>query len=124
LKQLFPVISALTEGPQRLGYNGTVQYRLHRARLPENPLLQFIVLVLAAVVAVGAIFLGAILLSLFFGFALIAGIVLYIRLWWLRRSLGKRAGERSMQSGEFVEVEYTVVNERPPSDRASKGAED
>ena len=107
-----------------MGYNETVQYRLHRARLPENPLLQFIALVVAVIVAVGAVFLGAILLSLFLGFALIAGIVLYVRLWWLRRSLGKRAGDGSPQSGDFVEVEYTVVNERPPSDRSSKGAED
>jgi len=101
-----------------------VQYRLHRARLPENPLLQFVALIVAAIVAIGAVFLGAILLSLFLGFALIAGLVLYIRVWWLRRSLGKRAEGRSTQSGEFVEVEYTVVDERSASGGPSKGTED
>lgn len=92
--------------------------------MPENPLLQFIALVVAAVMAVGAIFLGAILLSLFLGLALIAGIVLYIRLWWLRRGLNKRAQGRRRQSGDFVEVEYTVVDERSPSDKPSRDAED
>lgn len=92
--------------------------------MPENPLLQFVALVVAAVVAVGAVFLGAILLSLFLGLALIVGIVIYVRLWWLRRSLSKRAEQTGMRSGEFVEVEYTVVDERSMSDKPSKRAED
>ena len=97
-----------------------MQYRLYRARLPENPLLQFVALVFAAIMAVGAIFLGAILLSLFLGLALIVGVILYIRLWWLRRSLSKRAEGQRMRSGEVVEVEYTVVDERSPSDEPSR----
>lgn len=92
--------------------------------MPENPLLQFVALVVAAVVAIGAVFLGAILLSLFLGLAIIAGLILYIRLWWLRRGLSKQAGGQTMRSGEFVEVEYMVVDERAPSDEPSKGAED
>jgi uncharacterized protein (DUF58 family) len=92
--------------------------------MPDNPLLQFVALVVAAVVAVGAVFLGAILLSLFLGLALVAGVVLYIRLWWLRRSLGKQAKERPARSGEIVEVEYTVVDERSPSDESSKDPRD
>ena len=92
--------------------------------MPENPLLQFVALVVAAVMAVGAVFLGAILLSLFLGLALIAGIVLYIRLWWLRRGLSKRTERQPTRSGEVVEVEYTVIEERSPSDKPSKDAED
>ena len=101
-----------------------MQYRLYRSRLPENPLLQFVALVVAAIMAVGAIFLGAILLSLFLGLALIIGIVLYVRLWWLRRSLSKRTERPGARSGDFVEVEYTVVEERSPSDTSSRDAED
>ena len=101
-----------------------MQYRLHRARIPENPLLQFLALVVAAVVAVGAVFLGAILLSLFLGLALIVGVVLYIRLWWLRRKMTARSEARRAQSGDFVEVEYTVVEERSPSDEPSRDARD
>ncbi|MDH3418103.1 MAG: hypothetical protein OEQ25_10545 [Gammaproteobacteria bacterium] len=92
--------------------------------MPENPLLQFVALVVAAVVVVGAVFLGAILLSLFLGLALIAGLILYVRLWWLRRSLSKRAGGQPMRSGEIVEVEYTVVGERSPLDEPPKGTKD
>ena len=92
--------------------------------MPENPLLQFVALVVAAIVAVGAVFLGAILLSLFLGLALIVGVVLYVRLWWLRRSLSKRAERPGAQSGDFVEVEYTVVEERSTSDKRSKDVED
>ena len=92
--------------------------------MPENPLLQFVALIVAAIVAVGAVFLGAILLSLFLGLAVILGLVLYIRLWWLRRGLNKRDKGQSMRSGEFVEVEYTVVDERSPSDEPSKDVRD
>ncbi|HSG66387.1 MAG TPA: hypothetical protein VLD39_15365 [Gammaproteobacteria bacterium] len=85
--------------------------RPNRAGMPANPLLQVVTLVLGAVVTVGAVFLGAILLSLFLGLAVIAGLVLYIRLWWLRRRAGSTK-DRGGRPGEFVEVEYTVVGER------------
>ena len=92
--------------------------------MPENPLLQFLALVVAAVMAVGAVFLGAILLSLFLGLALIVGVVLYIRLWWLRRKMSRHSEGRRTRPGEFVEVEYTVVEERSPSDEPSRDAKD
>lgn len=92
--------------------------------MPDNPLLQFFALIVAAIVAVGAVFLGAILLSLFLGLAVIAGLILYIRVWWLRRSLRKRHEGRTMRSGDYVEVEYTVVDERAPSEQPSKDRED
>ncbi len=91
--------------------------------MPENPLLQFLALVVAAIVAIGAVVLGAILLSLFLGLAVIAGLVLYVRLWWLRRSLSKRPSEQRMRSGDIVEVEYTVIDERSPSSERSKDTE-
>jgi len=91
--------------------------------MPGNPLLQFFALVVAAVVAIGAVFLGAILLTLFLGLAVIAGLVLYIRLWWLRRRVSKPSSDGRARPGEFVEVEYTVVKERSVSDDRSKGSE-
>ena len=111
------------QSSRALSYNEFMQYRLYRSLFPENPLLQFVALVVAAVMAVGAVFLGAILLSLFLGLALIIGIVLYVRLWWLRRSLSKRTERPGARSGDFVEVEYTVVEERSPSDTSSKDTE-
>jgi len=50
-------------------------------------------------------------LALFLGLAVIVGLVLYIRLWWLRRRATSQAGRRG-RPGAFVEVEYTVVDER------------
>ena len=99
-----------------------MQYRPDRARLPENPILQVLALVVGAVVAVGAVFVGAILISLFLGLAVIAGLVLYIRLWWLRRRSG--SGKSRSRGGRFVEVEYTVVDERPMSDDQAQRKED
>jgi Flp pilus assembly protein TadB len=96
--------------------------RAYKPRVPDNPLLQLLALLAAGIFAVGAVLLGAVLLSLFLGVAVIAGLVLYIRLWWLRRKLQKRGTKsENHRPGEFVEVEYTVVRERPASDDESTG---
>ncbi len=101
-----------------------MQQRIYRIRPPSNPILQVFALIGAAILAAGAIFIGAIFLSLFLGLAVIAGLVLYIRLWWLRRRAGQTAATGPRRPGEYVEVEYTVVRERPaPSDK-SKNFED
>jgi len=98
---------------------------MYRSRMPENPVLQVVALVVAAIVGVGAVFLGAILLALFLGLAVIAGLVLYIRLWWLRRRMSQRGPEPQRRAqGDFVEVEYTVVEERDMPDEKSKGSRD
>jgi hypothetical protein len=101
-----------------------MQQRYYRIRPPDNPILQIFALIGAAILAVGAIFIGAIFLSLFLGVAVIAGLVLYIRLWWLRRKAGKSTSGAKPRPGEYVEVEYTVVRERSESGRKSKDAED
>ena len=101
-----------------------MQSRLYRARLPNNPLLQFVALIVATVVAVGAVFLGAILLSLFLGLAVIAGIILYIRLWWLGRRVRKQGSGDGGRAGDFVEVEYTVIDERSVADDKPTRSED
>jgi hypothetical protein len=43
--------------------------------------------------------------------ALILGVVIYARVWWLRRKLA-RAGHESGGPADVLEVEYTVVDER------------
>jgi len=101
-----------------------MQSRLYRARLPNNPLLQFVALIVAAVLAVGAVFVGAILLSFFLGLAVIAGIILYIRLWWIGRRIRKQGSGSGGQRGEFVEVEYTVIDERAVADEKPTRSED
>lgn len=101
-----------------------MQQRYYRVRPPSNPILQVFALIGAAILAVGAIFIGAIFLSLFLGLAVIAGLVLYIRLWWLQRRAGKSAASGRQRPGEYVEVEYTVVRERSESSEKPNGAEE
>ena len=95
---------------------------MNRLTVSRNPLLQLAGLIVGAIVTVGAILLGAVVLAFIVGFAVIAGLVLYIRLWWMRRQLRqRRSGPRGRGGGEppgeIVEVEYTVVEERTVRDQ-------
>jgi membrane protein implicated in regulation of membrane protease activity len=91
--------------------------------VPGNPIVQIAAFLVAILIAIGAVFLGAVVLSFFVGFAIIGWIILTIRVWWLRRRMQPDSRmRRGSQSGEIVEVEYTVVEERPvnnPQDRDS-----
>ena len=91
---------------------------MNRLSASENPILQVAGLILGALVAVGAVLVGAVVLSFIIGFAVLAGLVLFVRLWWLRRRMEKSAGSRATGRGpaEIVEVEYTVVKERTVDD--------
>jgi len=101
-----------------------MQERLYRIRQPSNPILQFFALVAAALIAVGAILLGAIVFTFFLGLAVIGGLVLYIRLWWLRRRSANISRTTRSRSGDIVEVEYTVVRQRSMSNGKQSGSED
>jgi len=78
--------------------------------------MQALVLIGAAMLAIGAIFIGAIVLFLFLGLAVIAGLVFYMRLWYLQRRAAQAVASEPPSSQEYVEAEYTVVQERPASD--------
>jgi len=86
--------------------------------LPANPIVQIIGFVIAVLVAIGAVFLGAVVLSFFIGFAIIGWIILSIRVWWLRRQMYPRSRtNHGSRPGEIVEVEYSVVKERAMNQR-------
>lgn len=88
---------------------------------PTNPLLQVLYFLIGGILLIGALVIGAVVLSVVVGIALVAGIVLYARVWWLRRKLGRsaRSGTRGARSSrpDTIEVEYTVVDERDERER-------
>ncbi len=84
----------------------------YKLQFSRNPLVQIAAIVVVVLVTVGAVFLGAIVLSFFVGLAILAWLGLTIRLWWLRRRMRRSDTGRSAQGGEILEVEYTVVEER------------
>ena len=86
--------------------------RPYNPQLSRNPLVQIAAVVVAAFIVIGAVFLGAIVLSFFVGFAILAWVILTIRVWWLRRSVRRGDSGREADRGEIVGVEYTVVKER------------
>jgi hypothetical protein len=91
---------------------------MNRLSASDNPIVQVVGLLLGALFAVGAVLVGAVVLSFFIGFAVLAGLVVFIRLWWLRRRMERAAGASTRRrSGEIVEVEYTVVKERAVDER-------
>jgi membrane protein implicated in regulation of membrane protease activity len=74
----------------------------------RNPIVQVLTLIVAGFALIVAALMGAVILAVVFGLAMIAAIVLVVRVWWLRRKL-RRAGP---QGNAVIETEYRVVHER------------
>lgn len=82
---------------------------------PTNPLLQGLYLVVGGLLLVGAMLMGAVILTLVLSAAFVLGIVFWVRWWWLKRKLPRGNGPRDADGqphrGEVIDVEYTVVEE-------------
>jgi len=90
---------------------------------PMNPLSRLLAAIVGAVVVVGAFMFGFFILLAAVAFGLIAWLVIWLRVWWIKRKLaasGKaspldfgappgRAGQDA-QSGEVIDAEYEVVS--------------
>lgn len=90
---------------------------------PGNPFLQLLYLLLGGLLLIGAVLMGAVILAVALGFLLVFGAVFWLRVWWLRRKMmraGRAGGTRSAQpgrtSGRVIEVEYSVVEEKTPTE--------
>ena len=70
-----------------------MQGRFFTFERPTNPLLQALYLLAGGVLLVGALVMGAVIVAVGLSFALVIGLVVWIRLWWLNRKMG-RAGPR------------------------------
>lgn len=80
----------------------------------SNPIAQVLGLIAALVLLVIAVTVGAFLLAALLGLLALTGLVLYVRLWWLRRQWQRRrqrTARSSHGSGRIIEGEY--VSERP-----------
>jgi hypothetical protein len=89
--------------------------------MPQNPIAQFLIFVVAGLALVGIVFMGFVLLAVLLGAGFVLGIIVWVRWWWLNRKLGRamrdRTGRRGPDggprsgSGRVIEVEYTIVEE-------------
>ena len=56
----------------------------------SNPLVQILSLLVFAVLLVAALIMGAFVIAVLLGFAVIAALVFAVRVWWLKRKYGAR----------------------------------
>lgn len=98
-------------------------------RLSGNPFAQALSLLVFAVLLVAAVVMGAVILAAVVGVAVLAWIGFSLRLWWLRRKLGRGAAAGGQsgaqpppQSGRLIDAEYTVLDERDPRRDPRDGA--
>ena len=100
--------------------------RLYTIRTSNNPIIQVLYFLIGGVLLIGAVIIGGVILAFVFGFAVILGIVIYLRVWWLKRKFAKSGrasgtGPRNSSTEEVIEVEYTVVEERDDRDPPEGG---
>ena len=82
----------------------------HSGRRP-GLLAQLTGLVVGLVAMAVAVFLGALFIAAVVGFALILGLIVYLRAWWVSRQLKSRPGDSS-----YIEAEYEVIETRESRD--------
>lgn len=103
--------------------------RSYKLNLPTNPFLQVVYFIAGGVLLIGALLMSAFILAIAFGLAIVFGVVVFVRVWWLKRKLARAgmhgggaggtaggAASGGRASGDLLEVEYTVVDERDERD--------
>jgi membrane protein implicated in regulation of membrane protease activity len=95
--------------------------RTYTFKTPTNPFLQILYFLVGGILLIGAIFMSAIVLAFAFGFAIVLGLVIMVRVWWLKRKFARSGrvpsdGPGQTRQAEVIEVEYTVVDERDERD--------
>ncbi len=82
---------------------------------PRSVLMQVLGFVVGFVALVVAVILGGFLLAALLGFALIAAVVIYARVWWTMRKTQKVPGRGD--GDQIIETEYRVIETTEPDDR-------
>jgi len=84
---------------------------------PQNPLNRIIASIVAVFALVGAVMIGMVALLVVAGVGLIAGLVIWLRVIWIKRRLNKSGVgmgakvENSRESGHVIDAEYTVISD-------------
>jgi hypothetical protein len=93
-----------------------------------GPLTQVLSVLVFGVLLVGAVVMGAVILAVVLGLAVVAYVAFVVRVWWLRRKMGRGAPPRAASDpdrhdgGRLIDAEYTVLDERDPGrDRGAAG---
>ncbi|MDX2417276.1 MAG: hypothetical protein QNK19_07435 [Xanthomonadales bacterium] len=83
---------------------------------PQNPLTRILTAIIAVFALVGFLMLGMVALLVVAGVGLVAGLVLWVRVAWVKRRLQKSGvdfssvpGEHT-ESGDVIDAEYTVIS--------------
>ena len=91
---------------------------------PQSPLTRIIASIVAVFALVGAVMIGMVALLVVAGVGLIAGLVIWLRISWIKRRLNKSGVsmgakvENPRQSGHVIDAEYTVISD--PQDQQDK----
>jgi hypothetical protein len=84
---------------------------------PQNPVMRILTAIITVIVLAGAFTLGFAALVIVAGIGLVAGIVIWLRVLWIKRQLRQNGVDLSMndipqaQSGNVIDAEYTVVSD-------------
>lgn len=91
---------------------------------PQNPIMRILTAIIAVFILAGAFMLGMAALLVVAGVGLVAGIVIWLRVAWIRRKLQKDGVDIGVtrqapsSTGHTIDAEYTVVSEQ--KDKASE----
>jgi len=91
---------------------------------PQNPLTRIIATIIAVFVLAGAFMIGMAALLVVAGVGLIAAVVIWLRVIWIKRRLRKSGVDlgvemgSSQESGHVIDAEYTVISD--PQDHQDK----
>jgi membrane protein YdbS with pleckstrin-like domain len=90
--------------------------RIYTFGKSSHPILQVLYFIIGTVLLIGALLVGAVILSIAIGVAAVVGLIVFIRVWWLNRKI-ERGDYRRRSGNDTIEVEYTVLRERDDDDR-------
>jgi hypothetical protein len=80
---------------------------------PQNPLSRILAGIVAVIAVIAAFTIGFVALLIIGGLGLIAGLIIWARLAWIRHRLQKSGVQTASPkaSGQVIDAEYTVISE-------------